>query len=389
MNLQQVCLMLCVLPALTSSVFAAAEFPVDPSGDPQTQPDIDGAVVVWAEYVSAYGDYDIVGIDLQSPAGFIYINDWANDQRHPRIFGSHVAFQDDFYGDNSDHDIYLADIANPANVLLYAVAVTEDVTETNPALSGDTVVWQTNTGTPASPDWNIRAADMADPNAPFVYVVDDFPSNQTAPGVFRSRVVYQDDTDGHQDIWTADVWQKTAPAYAAVIADDNAAALHQTVPAVWGETVVFTQQNPAGDGDILAVDRTDPRNPVQWTIAAGPADQTHPDIDAHLIVWQDNRHGHWDIYGYNRVTQKEFRITDDPADQTSPAVSGDTVVWQDTRDGVETIYAVYLDPVDSAVCDIPLPGDADGNCQITLADFTALAENWLACNLTPTDACDK
>lgn len=376
-------LILCLLPVFISS--AVAEFAVDPSADPQAMPDIDGSVVVWAEYVSTYGgDYDILGIDLESSDGFMYIANLDNDQTNPRISGPRVTWQNDFYGDGSDYDIQMSDITNPFGILQYPVAATDGISERNAAIDGTTVVWQADSGLAA--DYNILGADVSDPNFPFYYPVDTVENDQTNPAVYRNRVVYQDDTGTHWDIWSADVWLKTNLSYDPVV-KDTAAALDQTMPAVWGDYVVFEQPAGAGDTDIYAADISDPANPILMVVCDNPANQINPDISRHIVVWQDNRNDDWDIYGYNLITQKEFHITDNPADQTDPAISGDTVVWVDTRDPIDTIWAAYLDPVDIADCPIPLAGDTNGDCTVNLIDFANFADNWLACNLEPAEAC--
>jgi len=117
------------------------------------------------------------------------------------------------------------------------------------------------------------------------------------------------------------------------------------------------------------------------------ASQLNPDIDGHLVVWQDDRYGDWDIFGYNLTTDIEFVITDDPCDQTNPAVSGNTVVWQDSRNGSWNIYAVILDGPEVAVCTADIEGDVNGDCKVNLTDFALMAENWLQCNLQPQTFC--
>ncbi|MBL7215633.1 MAG: hypothetical protein ISS71_08140, partial [Phycisphaerae bacterium] len=284
------------LVCISVPVFAAGEFAIDLSGDSQELPDIDGSMVVWQEYLSAYEDYDIFGIDLDTGSGYIYIIGWIYDQTNPRVSGTRVTWQDDYYGDGTDWDIYLSDISNPSGILRYPVAITEDIAETNPAIHGNTLVWQTNYGTQAAPDWNILAADMTEPNVPRIYEADAYDTNQTNARLYRNTVVYQDDTSANQDIWSADIWMKNNPVYASVFVDELA-ALDQTNPAVWGDTVVFQADSGSGDEDIYAADISDPANPVVFTIADSAADQTNPDISRHIVVWQDFRNGDWDIYG--------------------------------------------------------------------------------------------
>jgi beta propeller repeat protein len=167
----------------------------------------------------------------------------------------------------------------------------------------------------------------------------------------------------------------------------SASSLPQTAPSIYGSTVVWQEDFGGGDFDIYAADISDPANPVEYSLVDNTAAQTAPDIYGHIAVWQDNRSGNWDIYGYNMVTRQEFQITSDPADQTNPAVWENLAVWEDNRSGVSQIYAAWLDGVEIANCPAPLPGDTNGDCRINLDDFVLLAENWLTCTLEPIEAC--
>lgn len=372
---------------------AVGEFAVDPSGDPQERPEIDGSIVVWQEYVSAFGDYDILGLDLESVAGTLYIVEQENDQFNPRVDGGYVVWQDDYYGDASDWDIYVSDISDPSAIVGYPVAATPDVSEIHPAIHGDLVAFQQQYVDPDTGafDWDIWAADIVDPEAVRLYPVTLWEKHQVRPAVWRSDVVFSDffvwpDTgQAGWDITLADTWLKNEPdfRYPAVEPEDESA------PVIDRDWIVYQYDysNDGTDYDIFAIDRSDPRIFVTVPVARSAASETAPDLSGHIVVWQDNRSGNWDIYGYNLTTRQEFRITDDPADQTNPAISGDTVVWEDMRDGVSTIYAAYLDPVAIASSPAPMPGDTDKNGTVDLNDFMTFAENWLACNLDPADAC--
>ena len=57
------------------------------------------------------------------------------------------------------------------------------------------------------------------------------------------------------------------------------------------------------------------------------------DISGKVVIWQEYRNGHNDIYGYNLTTRKETRLTTDTALRTAfggPKVSGSHVVWSDS-----------------------------------------------------------
>jgi beta propeller repeat protein len=49
----------------------------------------------------------------------------------------------------------------------------------------------------------------------------------------------------------------------------------------------------------------------EFRITTAPADQTVPDIWGDVVVWADERHGRYDLYGYNLSQKREFAVTDD------------------------------------------------------------------------------
>ncbi|MBC8377752.1 MAG: hypothetical protein H8E62_01120 [Planctomycetes bacterium] len=374
------CLTACLI-VMSLSAVAAQEFVVFPSGQIQQAPDADAGTVVWQQNTGA-NSWDIYGLDLDdtnAPVPIV-IAASAFDQINPAVWGNRVVWQDnDTTG--GDWNIKMADISD-ANVPQDYVLDDFEGDQTSPAIHGDLAVWQDNYNENNS---DLYAADITDPANPYLFEVDTYDKNQVNPSIYRNMIIYQDDTDGDWDIIAADAWLKNGPAYQypAFEAED------ETAVAIDRDTIVY-QRDFSGDGtdyDIIAIDRSDPRVFVTFPVSQLAFSEENPDISGHIIVWQDNRNVNWDIYGYNLVTKKEFQIPTDLADQTSPAISGNLVVWEDARTVEANIYAVYLDAVDMADCSAPLAGDADGNCRVDLVDFVQVAENWLACDLEPADAC--
>lgn len=358
---------------------------VNPSGWVQKNPDVDDGRIVWQEYVEYQGtwDWDIYGVDLLDDTAPIpiLVAAYAGNQENPTIWSNFVAWQDDELG---NWDIWLTDIIDPDNPVPYGLgAFAND--QTNPSIHGSTIVWQDEY---TMDDWDIYAADITDPNNALVYVVDDLVYNQTNPNVYRSTIIYQDDYYNHWDIISADVWVKNVPEYQTVISDESEPGLNQIRPVIWGDIVVYEQHTAEGDIDLYARDisRADSE---PFLIAGGAGLQQSPDISNHLVVWQDSRNGNFDIYGYNLITQKEFRITTNTANQTNPAVSGNLVVWEDARVTPTNIYYRWLDGDNVADCTTPLIGDISGDCRVNLVDFTLMAEQWLLCGLLPSSSCDS
>ena len=356
------------------------EFPVLPSPDDQEMPDIQGTLVVWQEYVSQYGDYDIYVADINDLDELLVtsIGD-AGDQTNPVVYRDTVVWQDFIAeGDGGDWDIRMAVVSDMNEPEVFAVSNLVGLDEQQPAISGCTVVWEETAGV----DFDIYGADVTDPCLPLVFPVAPFGLDQRRPAIDRNTVVWEDNFFGDWDLLGADVWLRDEPAQLTVALFEkdqrNAAVSRGTV--VWEDSFF-------GDWDVYAARVSERGTPDDFAIAETEADERNPDVDGHLIVWQGNRDGNWDIFGYNLVTRRTFRITNDPGDQINPAVSGNTVVWQDNRDGRWNIYAVVLDGPAVVRCGKKLPGDFDGNCRVDFADLALMASAWLECELDQPDLC--
>jgi beta propeller repeat protein len=375
----------------TSSVLAVEswkEFAVWPTTDDQELPDMDGDIVVWQQFVADYGDYDIYVVDMNSPdEPLVAIIGDDNDQMCPAVFENIVVWQDFIVQEGlGDWDIWACDISNFEQPVFFAVSNILDNDEQSPAIHGNIVVWQDG----AEGDYDIYGADITDPERPMEFAVAAFERNQWWPAIYRNTVVWQDSYYGDEDIIAADIWMRNKPAEFGV----SLLEFDQQRSAIWGDIVVWAD-NYFGDMDIYAADLSpalnagisDPNNPVEFAIVNNEAEQTNPNIDGNIVVWQDNRNGDWDIYGYNLTTRQEFQITDNPYDQTNPAVSGNTVVWEDSRDGNLQIYAVILDGPEVAICTSKLAGDINGDCKVDFDDQAIMLSQWLECNLEPEEAC--
>ena len=373
-------------PISAPAAESGSEFAVWPTTDEQELPDIYGEIIVWQQFVSEFGDYDVYVADMNNPEEplVVIIGD-ANDQMQPAVFEDIVVWQDFIIWQGSgDWDIWASNIAEQPE--LFAVSSIFGNDEQFPAIHGNIVLWQDG----AEGDYNIFGADITDLESPAEFAVANFELNQRRPDVYRNTVVWQDSFFGDEDIFAADIWMRNRPTEFAV----SLAEFDQQRPAIWGETVVWAD-NYFGDMDIYAADLSatlkagisDPNEFLEFAIAARQGEQTNPDIDQNIVVWQDNRNGDWDIYGYNLTTRQEFQITNNPHDQTNPAISGNTVVWEDSRDGNLQIYAIILDGPEVARCTSKLTGDINGDCKVDFIDYTLMASQWLECNLEPQEAC--
>lgn len=373
-------LLLAALIPWLPAVAQRQELPVMPSQDEQENPDIHGTLVVWQEYVSQYGDYDIYVADINEPeAPIVNALGDASDQTEPAVYGRTVVWQEYIVGgDVADWDIRMADVTDVDNPRVYTVSDLVGIDEQQPAVSGHTIVWEETNGS----GYDVYGADVTDPCAPLAFAVAAFELDQRQPAIHRNTVLWQDNYFGDWDLLATDIWLRDAPQ------DTPIALLEQNQQngAINGNIAVW-EDDFFGDWDIYAARVTKSGTVNEFAVAALEADQRNPDVDGHLVVWQDNRDGNWDIFGYNLVTRRPFRITDDPHDQIRPAISGNTVVWQDRRDGRWNIYAVVLDGPEVARCQTLLPGDVDGNCRVDFADVALMASSWLDCGLDSPELC--
>ncbi len=369
-----ICLLLGSLGAPTVRAGRWVQWPVLPGPDDQENPDIDGTVVVWQEFVSQFGDSDVYVVDINDldDLSVAVIGD-ANDQTHPAVYGRRVVWQDQVvWGDSADWDIRMADVSDFDAPIGYVVSDIPANDEERPAVYGNIVVWQDTNGS----DYNLFGADVTDPEQPREFLIAAYEGDQQRPSIWRTTVVWQDSYFGDDDIVASDILMRDRPAEFAVVLLEG----DQQNAIVSGDTVVW-EDDFYGDWDIFGARISDQNQIGEFVVVSTEGDQRHPDIDRHLVVWQDNRNGHWDIYGYNLVTRRTFRITDHPGDQIRPAVSGTTVVWQDNRRGPWNVYATVLDGPEVADCPSPPTGDVNGDCRVDFTDVAILAEAWLQSHL--------
>ncbi len=216
--------------------------------------------------------------------------------------------------------------------------------------------------------------------------------NQTNPAVMSqsdgNRVVFEDDRAGNMELYLHDpatgqdirltnhpAEQRNPYQYGrSVLWEDNRTGVYnifqcvydpvtQTCPA---QQVSFPftpivnyrrAEKPARSGDLIVwqgyrefldfqydIWVYDTSGGGERAITLIEGSQENPAVSANLIAWQDNRNGNWDIYvcQYNLGNCPERRITTDPATQRNPVVSNNSVVWEDNRNGNwDLYYCIY------------------------------------------------
>jgi beta propeller repeat protein len=310
----------------------------------QGAPRVSGHVVVWED--NSQGTWDILARDLDTLNTFAVYRGPA-DQRHPAIDGDLVVWEDNR---NGDWDIYGARIVVPNDTAGPAFAVyAAPGDQTSPAAGGNHVVWQTTAAVGARVPfpvgrWDIQAADL---DTSQVITLTNSSTTNTNPAIDGDLVVWQTTTPtstlnvpfpvGRWDIGGYNL-AFGGPVFVPGSTDDK------TNPSVSGSTVVWQEymtpttalQAPAPVGR-WGVSGADVSTGITFTVAGGNANVENPAISGRTVVFQDQDLapgaapapvGRWDIGAVSLDTGGEQTISNNTTDATEPDIDGNIIVWQ-------------------------------------------------------------
>ncbi len=235
-----------------------------------------GRWAVWQD--QSDGNWQIYAQDLNSGAAPVTkITASPLAQENPRTDGRYVVWQS--RQTNGNWDIYLKDLAaaTPPQALTTNLALDEIA----PAIDWPWVVYQAkSTANPGAP-WLLRARNLATGQSS---VVQASTQDQLNADVQAGRVVWED----YRDVGWPEIYYKDLES---------------------GETRRITT-NSFG--------------------------QYHPVIFDHWIVWDDNRNGGLDLYGYDLLRRTELQLTRTPENESRPFIDGPWVVCAEDSLGVLT-----------------------------------------------------
>ncbi|MFC1635665.1 right-handed parallel beta-helix repeat-containing protein [Planctomycetota bacterium] len=294
-----------------------------PGGGIDTQPKIDGDIVVWA------GGPDTGG----------------------------------FFGPEN-LGIFVRNLATGAEKTLRLYSDTESFS--HPAVSGKRIVWlehlninKFNENNWRNTPYNIAGADISDPDQPVYFTIatyvgrrDPYPYNtynadfDDVIDICDNRVVWE----AGGDIYGADI-SNIHDIRVFTICSDPA---RQFDPAISGDFVVWTDERN-DEGDIYGADISDPENIREMVIVKAPGGQQQPAIDGALIVYISGGNSGGQIMA--SALTKQLGVMDIPLSTApfgvGPAIDGDVVVWQTGTYGqavgmsLEFAYSVIDGPVEN------------------------------------------
>lgn len=324
-----------------ASIYPAVnESPLVVNANTKGRPDIYEGVVVYQEVPMVdgmpSGPYQVYAVRIGSGLPWAISPGSTANQQNPRTFGPDVVWIDR----RSPSGIYrYTDVDDPASAAV-TLLVDRAYLSSVPAVHGGFVAYQDRLELPGA----VRLRDLAsgqdarvDPASPA--------GMQSSPSLADGLVAFQQAaSDGtfHVRLFAfsllGDQLQFTEVLNTANLAPSSS----QTRPQLFGDRddwVLVWEDNRGGALDVYGYRKGGSEFPI--AVAAG--EQSEPAIHGDLVVWQDSRAGTgYDIYGYSLSRGVEFPICTAGGDQTNPRVYGDRVVWSDRRGSAWDIFTASV-----------------------------------------------
>jgi beta propeller repeat protein/parallel beta-helix repeat protein len=196
---------------------------------------------------------------------------------------------------------------------------TNESDETQPAIYGDKIVWQSNhNGTYTLHLYNISTSS----ETPIV----SSNNSEFYPVIYNDRVVWWE----YRHIYLYNLSTSTK----TLISNQFGAN-----PAIYGDKIVWQ-----GECNGECIHLYDISSSKQVRITNNKSASYLPAVYGNRIVWESRRsaNGSSNIFMYDLSTKKETQIITDESYQKSPAIYGDRIVWEGYRNGNQDIYMYYL-----------------------------------------------
>ena len=311
-----------VMAAFTASVRADTGTSVQLGGGnagwSQNAPALSGSGVVWTNFDGTQFDiyYQDVAIAGSTPSNLTA--NLPGDQFLEDIDRGSVVFTNTKPGAASS-DILLIDAATKATTNIASGGAS--VNFAHPAISSSWIVFERITT-----QYDIDLVDRSTNSSPGFQVTLDAAA-QRFPRVSGNVVVYED--------YNAD--PNTASVDACIIGATGCTTFTVAAvgrqPDIDGDNIVFVGKDSTGSDQIFLASVSGAFVTTAITTAASAKSQ--PRVSGNRIVWNDQRSGDYDIYGYDLTTKAESKILGQAGvDETLGDIDGDRVVYQTSTGGV-------------------------------------------------------
>lgn len=304
----------------------------------QFDPAIDGSYIVFTD--NRDGTSDVYLHDLDTGAEFPIANteedEFLNDVSANLVVYTLATFDDD--------DIYVYDIDTGDTRQITDPEDNQSAMRRDPAVSGNYIVWQDDRNGHFDIylyDWITETETLISTGEGVGPAVGD----QIHPAIHENLVVWQDTSDpSNPDIYLYDI-SDPDPEPALIPVDDPSTPWLQAFPDVCGRYVVFDEASltDLSNRDIILWD-LDTSTGVSLTHES-TASQEKARIDGMRVVWEDSRLGNIDIFTYDITTGTVEAVTTDPSMQFLNDISGNRIVWTDLRNICQEYpgnYDIYM-----------------------------------------------
>ncbi|MHC4674238.1 MAG: FG-GAP-like repeat-containing protein, partial [Planctomycetota bacterium] len=300
----------------------------------QIEPRISGHKVIFTDFSGFYGD--IYVLDEPSGSFFNLTNTPLADERLNDINGDLIAFTR--FESVQNGDIYVYDITDPPASPPVATIATES-DERRPRIDGDYVVYERH-----GPDVDVLGYHIPTQTT---FPIATGPGDQHRPAVSYDKVVYQDAATN-----TIKLYRINSGASWTLDTGED--------PDIDGEIIAYSKDVGGGNFDIYMLDLIQGGNPV--AIAARPGQQVRPSIAGHMIGYDDDATGDWNVLVYLIEEELEIQVTvASSADQLLNNVGENfQVVYEDDRAGDLDLWITDIALIPSSPCAWGLVVDDDG-----------------------------
>lgn len=284
----------------------------DASAVNPANPDIDGDWIIWQDDRNGSATTDIYGYTLAEP-NEVPICIYSGEQEVPAVSGRYAVWQD--YR-NTRRDIRVFDLQDRTEPIFVNLTMNNSFHKRYPDISDDVIVWQDY----RNGDTDIYMYNIATDTEQAVY--NDGAENwgQYNPAVDGNTVVWQDNRSPYQ-IYMSNISGGTPSAPQVV----KASADNQWRPAISGNLVVWEELDTLNNVTLVAYDLG--VGSMIWSYAVAGT-QANAAVSDGIIVWQEDNGSDYDILGYDTATGAYLDIATTNANDTVPAISGRRVVWQ-------------------------------------------------------------